>query len=258
MDQHDERAAELIGAALAGDLSPAERAELDALCAERPDLRRELEELRRTAEAVSASGLSWTEAEPSAELGARIRAIPDVDGPDVDGPGVDGPRVESPVVNLVPGAPGSHGAVRSDRSVRRALTLLATAAVFLVVGVVGGRVVDDVLNAPPDGPPGTLGAVEQVTFPDLPDGGRVDAAVVAHTWGTETLLEVDGAPLGETFAVVVVGEDGTEYSSGAFLGAEQTVVCRMNAAVLREDVATVRIESADGTVLAASELVDTD
>lgn len=45
---------------------------------------------------------------------------------------------------------------------------------------------------------------------------------MAHTWGTETILEVDGAPLGQTFAVVLLSEDGEELTSGTFVGTEQT------------------------------------
>lgn len=92
------------------------------------------------------------------------------------------------------------------------------------------------LDAPPEGPPGTLGAIEQITFADVPAGTTVDASLVAHTWGTETLLEIEGAALGETFEVLLVDHDGARYGSGSFIGTEATVVCAMNAAVHRTPV----------------------
>jgi hypothetical protein len=123
-----------------------------------------------------------------------------------------------------------------------------------VVGGFGGQLVRSLLDAPPSGPPGTLGAVEQITFTEAPEGSAIEASLVAHTWGTETLLEVDGVAVGETFEVILVSASGQELTSGTFFGTEQTVTCRMNAALLREDLARVLIEGSDGAVLASSEV----
>lgn len=131
------------------------------------------------------------------------------------------------------------------------------AATLLVVGGVAGALVQEARDAPPTGPPGTLGAREEITFTGAPSTS-IEASLVAHTWGTETILEVDGAPLGQTFAVVLLSEDGEELTSGTFFGTEQTVLCRMNAAVLRPDVAEVMIEAADGSVLASSVVPDVE
>lgn len=107
--------------------------------------------------------------------------------------------------------------------------------------------------SPPAGAPGTLGAVEHVDFLGEPAGVAVDGDLVAHTWGTETLLTIDGLPVGEVYAVVVVDRDGVEHHSGTFLGSTVTIACAMNAAALREDVASVVIRDDDGGVVAAAQ-----
>lgn len=73
--------------------------------------------------------------------------------------------------------------------------------------------------------------------------------LVAHTWGTETVLEIAGLPAGERYAVVLVARDGDVYQSGTFLGSEVTIDCRMNAALLRPDVADVEIRDDEGVVV---------
>ena len=80
------------------------------------------------------------------------------------------------------------------------------------------------------------------------------ASLIAHTWGTETVLTVDGLAQGAAFTVVVVGEDGAEYESGTFLGSSVPIDCRLNAAVLREDVAAVAIRSLEGGQIAVAEV----
>lgn len=211
--ERDPREIELLGAALAGELSEVEAAELSERCAADPTLAAELEALGGTAAAVRGSGLSeWREA----------------------------------------GRPASWAPPSSRR---RWTQLAAAAAAAFVVGVVGTLAVtggeDQDAVA---GPPGTLGAVESIDFTGLPDGGRVEAALIAHTWGTETVLEVDGFPVGESVEVVLVTEDGRTLSSGSFLTTEGTLDCEMNGAVLREDVDAVRLVSADGAISAEATL----
>ncbi|WP_369372157.1 hypothetical protein AB1046_02240 [Promicromonospora sp. Populi] len=134
--------------------------------------------------------------------------------------------------------------------------LLAAAAVALIaLGAAGNAVVGTLLeDEPPSGPPGTLGVVEAIDFTGEPSGVEVDASVVAHTWGTETRIDVDGLPEGETFTVVVLGSDGAEFASGTFIGSAVPVRCAMNAAVLRTDVATVEIRDAAGHIVMSSDL----
>ncbi|SDU79510.1 hypothetical protein [Jiangella alkaliphila] len=134
--------------------------------------------------------------------------------------------------------------------------LLAVAAVALIaLGAAGNAVIGTLLDDDaPTGPPGTLGATETIAFDGEPSGIDVDASVVAHTWGTETLLDVDGLPAGETYTVVVIAVNGDEFPSGEFIGSTVPVTCAMNAAVLRQDAASIEIRDADGDTVMASEL----
>jgi hypothetical protein len=218
-----DRRAELVAAALSGELTSAERDELEAACAADPTLRRELDELGEVTGRLSAARLAWIEEPPPPALEHRVLAA------------VSGARDRSPL--------------------RRRAVLATAAAACVAVGAVGALVVQNARLAPPTGPPGTLGAVEEIAFVGAPRGSDIDAALVAHTWGTETLLQVDGLRLGETFEVLLVGADGREFSSGTFFATEQTVVCRMNAAILREDVTQVRIDAVDGSMRAVADLV---
>lgn len=222
--------AELLAAAAEGDLTPAQAAALDELRAQDPSVDTELEGLRETIAMLRTSGVTWREEEippePTRRLGERIAAAT------------------------------THDGRRRGASLSRGLVGVAAAA-LLVVGGVAGALVQEVRDAPTTGPPGTLGALEEITFTGS-SSTSIEASLVAHTWGTETILEVDGAPLGQTFAVVLLSEDGEKLTSGTFFGTEQTVLCRMNAAVLRPDVAEVVIEAADGTVLASSDVPDVE
>ena len=59
---------------------------------------------------------------------------------------------------------------------------------------------------------------------------------------------------GESFAVVLVADDGEKFASGTFFGSEVLIECRMNAAVMRDDVGLVQITGDDGEVSAEAEL----
>ncbi|MBB1032589.1 hypothetical protein G6027_17255, partial [Dietzia sp. SLG310A2-38A2] len=121
-------------------------------------------------------------------------------------------------------------------------------------GAVGALTAQQWSQAPPDGPPGTLGAVEPIAFSGQPAQSEITAHVVAHTWGTETLLEIDGLREGVNVDVILVDLEGNTIASGSFIGTEVTVECAMNAAILREEVAQIRLTSDDGSVDAAAEL----
>jgi hypothetical protein len=147
---------------------------------------------------------------------------------------------------------GPHvAAARSGRG-RRPLLIAVAAAACLAIGAGGGALLAMPRDTVVAGPAGTLGAVEHVDFVGQPAGVDLDGDLVAHTWGTETVLSVDGLPTGSAFTVVVVGGDGREYESGAFLGSDVRVDCRLNAAVLRSDVASVEIRAADGHDIAVA------
>lgn len=91
-------------------------------------------------------------------------------------------------------------------------------------------------------------------FQGEPTGVEIDGSVVAHTWGTETLLTVNGLPSGEFYSVVVVDGAGVEVGSGTFLGSEVEINCAVNAAALREEVTNVEIRGESGEIVASAEL----
>lgn len=249
----------LIAAALAGDLSDKEQREFDLACAADPGMLSEYRALRKLSDRLVQSGLDWDESELPPGLASRVIAATSGESADpampVQPPVIPGPHPDSG--RPVGRRPGSGRPTGGHRSPRHRVALLGLAAAgLLILGGLGGSAVSDLLQAPPDGPPGALGAVEEVTFPTIPDGTSFDAALVAHTWGTETVLEIDGLAEGEIFEVILVSEDGGELTSGTFFGAEQTITCRMNAALMREDVSQLQIRDASGSVVVSSSVPD--
>lgn len=238
MRARDERIEELIAAAVADDLTPVERVELDELRAVHPWIDDEIASLSRVAARAAAEGSDWRDLPASAALRERVLGS----------------------ASAVTAATRAAG--RSITDAPRRWFAPALAAACLVVGIVTGfgvaslTAVDpepSIAEPAPTGPVGTLGAVEPVAMRADP-GIDVDADVIAHTWGTEALLEVEGLAVGETYAVVFVGEDGREYSAGEMLGSEVPIVCRLNAALLREDAVRMEIRDAGSDVVAGAEL----
>lgn len=212
MPEPDARRHELMAAALAGDLSPAEKAELDRLRAADPGIDLELAELRPTVDALGALS-PWREIPPVVPISGPPPAL---------------------------------------RRSRRGWVPVLAAAACLALGLLAGAALPGLVDRPVSGPPGTLGALEPISFVASASGARIDGEVVAHTWGTETILEIEGLPVGETFDVVLVDHDGREYASGTFLGSAALIECRINAAVLREDVVSVEIRTSGEDVAVAS------
>jgi hypothetical protein len=269
----DARRDELVAAALADDLSPSERVEFDELRATDPSIDAELASMGVVVGGLSSFG-RWDDVAPSDGLRERIEALGhvaeapaprgtdvprDADVPrDIDvlhdadvprdaGTGTGTAPDEVPVAHI-----GPHvAAARSGRG-RRPLLIAVAAAACLAIGAGGGALLAMPRDTVVAGPAGTLGAVEHVDFVGQPAGVDLDGDLVAHTWGTETVLSVDGLPTGSAFTVVVVDGDGREYESGAFLGSDVRVDCRLNAAVLRSDVASVEIRAADGHDIAVA------
>jgi hypothetical protein len=271
----DARRDELVAAALADDLSPSERVEFDELRVADPSIDAELASLGVVVGGLSSFG-RWDDVAPSDGLRERIEALGHVaeapaprgtDVPrdadvllDADVPrdprvpvDTDVPRGTGTAPDQVPVAHiGPHvAAARSGRG-RRPLLIAVAAAACLAIGAGGGALLAMPRDTVVAGPAGTLGAVEHVDFVGQPAGVDLDGDLVAHTWGTETVLSVDGLPTGSAFTVVVVDGDGREYESGAFLGSDVRVDCRLNAAVLRSDVASVEIRAADGHDIAVA------
>ncbi|WP_440695737.1 hypothetical protein [Clavibacter nebraskensis] len=253
----DDRRGELIAAALADDLSPAETAELDALRAADPTVDEELALLGGLPGAIRGVG-GWRDTEPSADLARRIELIADGRGESADGAAPE--SAPSPAADAGHADAAADGddlarrrATRGSRT-RRAALLVAGAAACLAIGAAGGAFLATPRADVATGPAGTLGAVEDVTFAGAPAGVDVEGDVVAHTWGTETVLSVDGLPAGDAFSVVVIDAAGGEHASGTMLGSAVRIDCRLNADVLRQDAASVEIRDAAGDRVAVAEL----
>ncbi|WP_278102008.1 anti-sigma factor [Microbacterium proteolyticum] len=220
----DDRWAELVAAALAGELSAAETVEFDELRRNDPRRGEEYASLQGVAQRLRHGDVTWVAPRDTSELEDRILASIQRE-------------------NAVGAAP-SPGARVGTRRRRAWLTPLVAAACLLIGIVVGVNSAGAFTPAIPVGPPGTLGALEQIQVSDDTAGVDVDAQLVAHTWGTEAYLEARGLNVGRTYELVFVAADGEEFTAGEVLGSEVPIVCRMNAAVLRGD--TVRMELRDG------------
>lgn len=244
MSEMSGRDAELLGAAAAGELTREERLELYSRCAADPVLRAELDALVEVSERVAGIG-GWVDVDPPADLEQEVVGADRADH-------AAAPARSRSAVTPITRAPTSAGGRRAGP--RRRIGLAAAAVALVAVGSGGTLAVQSVADQPPSGPPGTLGAVEPVAFAPDEDAADVDASLVAHTWGTEAVLRVEGLPAEESFDVFFVDEDGTEVNAGAFLGSRVTIDCRLNAAVLREDVRELRIQRADGTVVRQAEV----
>lgn len=242
MTDHTSRREELIAAALADELDEQERREFDQASAADPSMLRDLHEVRETTAILERAEATWREEDPPPELEHRIlAAIAGETASETPGQGAEAGSVERSPANDA-----------SPQRGRRAALLGLAAAGFTAMGATGGILIDHRRQAPPEGPPGTLGAVEEVPVEGVPSGASINVSLVAHTWGTETVLEIDGLGVGDTFEAVLVRDDGQEMSSGTFLGSELTITCRLNAAVLRERVVEVRIQDGAGSAVVAS------
>lgn len=222
---------ELMGAAAFDALSDAESVELERLLAADPQARRELQEMRATVAALPPAGSGTTfEASPS-------------------------PDLEERVVGAVGGPPPPPVAVPAPPPTRaRPWALVAAAATLVVAAGLGGWAVGQREPSTPTGPPGTLGATEAISFTGEPRGVEVDASVVAHTWGTETVMTIDGLQQG-SYTVQILDTDGEAVDSGTFIAAAQGITdCRMIAALLREDADAIVVSDADGDVVMRSQL----
>lgn len=234
-DESAQRRAELIAAAVAGSLAPEEETEYAALAAADPSVADEVAELTALLARVSSA-----RPEPAPVLAVAPSSTPTP-------PGTAGHP------DRVPGGLRTRG--RAPVAVAAAVAGVLGLGLGAVLGVVAAG---DGSPAPtesaPVGPPGTLGATEPIAFVGAPDGVRIDAALVAHTWGTETVLEMEGFPSGRAYEVVLLDAGGRVVSSGSFRGSTVPIDCRLNAAWLRERVEAVEIRDGRGRVVAASDV----
>ncbi|MDO9380962.1 MAG: hypothetical protein Q7T56_19125 [Nocardioidaceae bacterium] len=223
MSDDDDRLAELLGAASADELTSAEREELLDVLRHDPEAAAHLGDHQDVVAALRSSDLTWQDAGVS--RGLRARVLSQTVGADLR---------------------------------RRLPVLLAAAAAAVVLAGFGGYVLGT-QDAGPDDPvvaggPGTLGAIEPVTFAEVPEGVDVDASLVAHTWGTETVLDVSGLRTGERYRVELAETDGDVLTTGSFIAAADVTDCRMNGAVPRADVEAVRVLDASGTTVLTADL----
>lgn len=230
MHSPDERVESLIAAAIAGELTPLEQDELARLRLDHPWIDAEIARLGAISDRLTDADITWRTPVVSSSL--RERTLGDL--------------------------PSTSGEARPPREAARTrqrgwVTPLLAAA-CLLVGLVIGAGVPALTSTPPSGPPGTLGAVEPIELGAVEAGVDVEADLVAHTWGTEAVLDVTGLEAGETYAVVFIGADGTEFSAGEMLGSAVAIHCRLNAAVLRQDAARLEIRGDGAEVIAAAVL----
>jgi hypothetical protein len=177
----------------------------------------------------------WEEAEPSADLRARVAAL------------------AGPAPVALRDAPEERGAPKRPARARRIALGVTAAAACVALGAVGGLALQALGDRPPQGGPGTLGVVEPIAFAEDP-ALDIDAELVAHTWGTETILRGSGFAVGESYEVVLITATGVRLPSGSFLGSTAELDCAMNAAVLRASVASIEITDESGGAVAVAEL----
>lgn len=249
-DARDARRALLISGAISGELTTSERNELDALRRQDPTVDTEIDELTEILRFTEATVPAWDRSTPSDALRDRVLAVQEESAHE------DALR-EPAVVGAAGRADGAldagAGAIVTPLR-RRPWLLVVGAAACVAIGAGGVLLTQPTVPGPPTGPPGTLGAIEQISFTGEPTGVTIDGALIAHTWGTETVLNITGLTEANPYDVVLVTTSGDSLDSGSFLGSTVAIDCEMNAAVMRESVASVEVQDASGTVVARAEL----
>jgi hypothetical protein len=130
---------------------------------------------------------------------------------------------------------------------RRFLALGGLAASAGAAVALGGRALLDDDDQP-------LPPTETIALTGAPDGVRASAKLINHTWGVELLLTVSGLPPGRRYDTVYRATDGRELLAGSFLGTGREALCRMNGALLRDELATIEVRRPDGEALLRSQL----
>lgn len=260
MGEHDE-IRELLGSYVLGHLDAQDRARVEAALEADAQLRVEAQELREVADLLP---LLETEdldpAGPVSEVAddlaaavlrtlatdAHAEAAASDQRDQTDPPH---PTDETGTADRTAGEGRTADEVTPLRRSRNRWGIAGLAASLVALMVAGG-----VILVGGDDEPG-LGVEEPVAFEVAVDTVEVEASVVPHTWGTEVFLTMDGLIDGELYYVDLAGSDGESVSAGTFIGdAELEVVCIMNGAMLREDVAEIVISTADGEQVMRAEL----
>lgn len=240
--EHERERDELVLAAAEDRLTGADRDRLERISLTDPGVEDDIAALRATLEAVRRDGQGWDESAMDLAPSPWVleQALARTEGPDR--------TVLTPVAHA-----GADVDAVDRRPGRRHLLLGLAAAGLVAVGAAGGDAVRRLRPDVPVGDPGELGALEPLAM-SAPGGAQVEAGLIAHTWGTETVLVVEGTDPGGEYSLVLVTSDGRAVGSGGFLGTAAPLDCEMNAAVLREDVRQVRILGPDGAVWSSTDL----
>lgn len=234
-DSVHRRHKELLGAYVLGHLRDEGEREVRAHLETCASCRAEVEELAGVVAALSAYPAGGG-IEPDTETGQRSPS----------------PELEDRVVAAATGDRAYPGTYPETGPRRRWLTAASLVAASLVVVVLVVAAIQLLPTEPEE--PG-LGDVEPISFGVRPEGVSADGEVVAHTWGTEVLLRVEGLEEGERYAVDVIDEAGTRVSAGTLIGdADVPVECALNGAVLRENAAAISVRDSEGAVVLRSDL----
>ncbi|MBA2691449.1 MAG: zf-HC2 domain-containing protein [Rubrobacter sp.] len=218
-DENCRRCRGLLGVRLLGGLEPAEEAELEGHLESCPECRAEEAELRSVAELLGEPGsLDEEDFEPPPDLKEKV------------------------VGKALGGRP------------RRVPPIAAAAAALAVVAIGVAALFAAGLPSSDDTP--GLGDEEPISFGSPPRGVTVEASVVAHTWGTELLMDAEGLETGEVYTVSIEKEDGESVPTGTFIGTDEKIDCALNAAVLRQNAESVTITDSSGEVVMRSNLED--
>lgn len=248
----------LVLAAAEGTLDDAQRSALEGLRAVDPGIDDEIDSLKDVLAGVDRFGAQWQEsamdlAPSTGVLDAALEQIAQEDAGGELAPVTEIGAATKPDATTEQARP--RDADRTDRHPgRRGLLLGVAAAGLVATGAVGSDVIRRVRPETPIGRPGELGAFEELSVTGVQPGANVDIGLIAHTWGTETVLVVDGSEPGAVYELQLVASDGTVIDSGSFLGTEAPLDCEMNAAILREDVTELMIVTQDGSVWAQAQL----
>lgn len=267
--QEHRRLREELGALALGHLGPAEAAALRAHVDGCAACRAELADLAPVADLLDRVDPTRVVAppHPPADLGARIRAA--VAAERLGAPASAPAATAAGAADRADPAGGTGGGPTGDVArpgVRRrwAATgaasarggwarrpVLAAAAVALVA--LGGGVVVGRATAPEPQVPREVVALQEVR--DTPVE-VAEAVLVPHTWGVEMRMVAAGFAEGRTFrAAFRDARTGRLRPAGAFLGTgAATLVCHLQAAVLREDVSEVVVTDAGGEVVLTAAL----
>ncbi len=141
-------------------------------------------------------------------------------------------------------APTSPAPARRRGMGRRGLLLGGAAASIGAVAGIGATATLDEEEPP----------TEAIALSEIRSGVRAGAELINHTWGVELLLTLEGLEPGRAFDATYRTTDGRAVTAGSFVGVPGAYECRMNGAVLREDLAEIEILDGDGAVVMRSRL----